>query len=267
MPIRLWNQSVTELRRDSSYSKALVNRAQILFDGEVSVDTFGLPPGSYEGGQTASALISNAYVFHQMMSHFIDQAVRAEREGYDAFIVGTFADPFVTEIRAAVDIPVLSALETSLLVGCTLGQKVALVTTSPNVIGMIRRSIDTYQLGARVSDVVAVDPPLLGPELHGSFEAPAASIERFERAARAVLANGADVLVPAEGILAVMLAERGYSRFENAPVLDVYGATWGYAQMLVNLRKRAGIATSRRGRYQQPNAEFIASLKGRVAAT
>ncbi len=38
----------------------------------------------------------------------IDKALQAEREGYDAFIIGSYSEPFLKETRAAVNIPVLS---------------------------------------------------------------------------------------------------------------------------------------------------------------
>jgi allantoin racemase len=260
MAIRLWNQSTTELHPDNSYSRAMKRRAETVLGNQVTVDCFGVPAGSYGGG-SPSASIGNAFVFHKMLSRFIDNAIQAEREGYDGFVIGSFSEPFLTEIRAAVDIPVTSVTETSLLVGCTLGQRIAMVTTSPNVVGMIQRSLALHQMGARVSTVVSVTPALQGPVLHDAFEEPAPALERFERAAREALVNGADVLVPAEGILSVLLADRGVTRFENAPVIDVFGVTWSYALMLANLRSTIGLATSRRGRYEQPNQALLEALR------
>lgn len=260
MPIRLWNQSTTELHPDNSYARAMKRRAETVLGNQVTVDCFGLPAGSFGGGSPSTSL-GNAYAFHKMLSRFIDNAIRAEREGYDGFVIGTFSEPFLTEIRAAVDIPVTSVTETSLLVGCSLGQKIAMVTTSPNVVRMVQRSIALHEMGARVSTVVSVTPPLHGPVLHNAFEEPGPALERFEHAAREALADGADVLVPAEGILSVLLADRGITRFENAPVIDVFGVTWSYALMLANLRRTIGLGTSRLGRYEQPNPDLLESLK------
>ncbi len=262
MPIRLWHQSVTDLKRDSSYARALVRRAETILPGQVTIDTFGLPPGPY-GGNPPSSLLGNAYMNHRILGRFIDQAIAAEQQGYDGFVVGSFADPLLTEIRAAVDIPVTSLLETSLLVGCSLGHKAAVITTAPNVVKMITRSITQYQLWSRVSAVLSVTPPLLGPVLHNCFEEPGPALERFEQAARQALANGAEVLIPGEAIFAVMLAERGITRFEGAPVLDVLGTTWSYALMLANLRTRAGTTVTRRGWFEQPNPELLAALRAK----
>ena len=55
----------------------------------------------------------------------IENAIKAEREGYDAFVLGSFSEPFLREIRSAVDIPVASVVESSVLVGCSLGHYVA----------------------------------------------------------------------------------------------------------------------------------------------
>ncbi len=259
MPIRLWHQSVTDLRPGSSYTAALLRRAETVLPGQLAVDVFGLPPGPYDGNPPSN-LLGNAFMYHRILDRFIDNAIEAQRQGYDAFVIGSFADPLITEIRAVVDIPVVSLMETSLLIGCSFGQTIALVTTAPNVAKMISRSLAQYRLEARVAEVVAVTPALLGPVLHNAFETPEPVLERFERTSRDVLARGADVIVPAEGILAVMLADRGITRFENAPVLDVIGITWSYAAMLANLRARCGLEITRRGLYEQPSPTLLAAL-------
>lgn len=259
MPIRLWHQSTTELQRDAPYSRALVRRAHDLFGDEVVVDTFGLPAGSYHG-RSVSRANGNAFVYHRILDCVIDQAIEAERQGYDGFIIGSYSEPFLKEIRAAVDLPVTSILETTLLVGCSLGTKLAFITTSPSVVGMINKAIASHQMAARVSEVVSLDPALEGPVLHGLFQDPKPLAESFENAAARVIANGADVIIPAEGIIAIILTEGGLVRFQDAPVMDVFGVTWSYAAMFANLRAKAGLGVTRRGWYARPDIELIKLL-------
>ena len=259
MSLKLWHQSTTEMSRDSAYGKALVRRAQEVLGDSVVLDTFGLPAGTYHG-RGVSAANANAFVYHRILDRVIDNAIQAEREGYDAFIIGSYSEPFLKETRAAVNIPVLSLFETTLLVGCSLGTRTAFVTTSPPVVDMINKSVAFHRMADRVGDVVSLEPAFEGPELHAAFNDPSRLIASFETAAIKALENGADVLVPAEGIIAVILTQAGVTRFKDAPVIDVFGVTWSYAAMFVNLRRTAGMNVTRRGWYAQPDPELIQLL-------
>ena len=48
-----------------------------------------------------------------------DGALQAEAEGYDAFILGSFTDPWLRELRSAVDIPVVPLLKALCSSGCS----------------------------------------------------------------------------------------------------------------------------------------------------
>jgi Asp/Glu/hydantoin racemase len=259
MPRRLWHQSVTELNRDNAYSAALVRVGRKALGARAVVETFGLPPGTY-GGQPVSVALGNAFVYHRILDRIIDQAIAAERGGYDAFILGSFSEPFIAEIRSVVNIPVVSIFESTLLVGCSLGSKLGFITTSPDVVGMIEKALPAHGLGSRVAAVLSLDPPQTGPVLHACFEKPTAVLESFDRAATAALAAGADVLIPAEGLIAALLTDRGITQFQGAPVMDVFGVTWSYACMLADLRESSGLVMTRRGRYAPPDPALFARL-------
>ncbi|MFK5977467.1 MAG: aspartate/glutamate racemase family protein [Rhizobiaceae bacterium] len=51
----------------------------------------------------------------------ICNAIQAEREGYDAFVVSHFQDAGLYEARSAVDIPVIALGEATMLYCCQLG--------------------------------------------------------------------------------------------------------------------------------------------------
>jgi allantoin racemase len=259
MPIRLWHQSTTELKRDAPYSRALVRRAHHVLGDQVVIDTFGLPAGSYHG-RSVSGANGNAFVYHRILDQMIDHAIEAERQGYDGYIIGSYSEPFLKEIRSAVDIPVTSILETTLLVGCSLGSKLAFITTSPNVVGMIEKAVAFHQMQPRVAAILSLDPAFQGPRLHSAFDDPKPLLESFERTSAQAIAQGADVIIPAEGIIAVILTEHGLTRFQDAPVMDVFGVTWSYAVMLANLRVKAGMEMTRRGWYARPDVELIQLL-------
>ncbi len=76
----------------------------------------------------------------------ICNAVKAEREGYDAFIIGHFQDAGLYEARSVVDIPVVSLGEASMLYACQLGQRTGIVTINPRYIPWFHHQIGKYGL-------------------------------------------------------------------------------------------------------------------------
>jgi uncharacterized membrane protein affecting hemolysin expression len=48
---------------------------------------------------------------------------------------------------------------------------------------------------------------------------------------------------------------------EGTPVLDSYGALLAFAEMLVQLRRRSGLATGRRGVYARPSEQLVRHLR------
>jgi len=259
MPIRLWHQSVTELDRDSAYSRALMRLSERALGARARIETFGLPKGTY-GGRAVSASLGNAFTYHRILDRIIDNAVAAEREGYDAFVIGSFSEPFLAECRAVVDIPVVSICEASLFLGCSVGTSLGLITTSADVAGMIRKALPTHGLNSRVGAVLVLDPPLEGSVLHGSFAVPQPAIAAFEAAAERAIAAGADVLVPAEGVIAALLTDLGIFRYRDCPILDVFGLSWSYACLLAEARRSSSLSMTRRGRFSPADPSLLAGL-------
>lgn len=262
MAVRLWHQSTTELSRDAPYGRALLRRARHVLGDQVAIDPFGLPPGSYHG-RSVSRANANAFAYHRILDKMIDNAIEAEHQGYDGYVIGSYSEPHLKEIRSAIDIPVTSILETTLLVGCSLGTKLGFITTSPDVVRMIEKAIAFHQMEPRIGAILSLDPPLQGAGLHSAFAEPEPLLDSFQAAAEQAIIQGADVIIPAEGIIAVILSECGLTRFQDAPVMDVFGVTWSYALMLANLRATARLGMTRRGWYGRPDPELIQLLRKR----
>ena len=87
-------------------------------------------------------------------------------------------------------------------------------------------------------------------ELIAARDDPAKLVEAFRKTARELIARGADVIVPAEGVMAEIFASEGLKQIDKATVLDVFTAAWSHALSLVRL-SRAGIGTSRAWLYSR----------------
>ena len=255
--IRIWHQSVNELDHLDVYKRALEAHAEEILGGDAEVVVHGLPSGSY-GGASATAVLGNAFAYHRTLDRVIDLAITAERQGYDAFVIGSFSEPFLREIRSAVDIPVASLTESGLLVGCSLGSYVALISNAPAVQWMTKVAVDKHKLAARVLEVVAMDPPLDEPALARAYADPAPVIANFTAAAERLVARGADVIIPAEGVLAELLVRHGVREIAGAPVMDVFAVTWAYALMQIRLWSKAGLRVGRSWHHRRDDPAVVA---------
>ena len=94
-------------------------------------------------------------------------------------------------------------------------------------------------VGFRFTDVLA------------GYSDPAPLIERFRAAARRQIAAGAEVIIPGEAPLCVLLATHGVSSVDGVPVLDSLSCWVKQAELLVDL-KRSGIERCQRGYFNEP---------------
>lgn len=257
--IRIWHQSSTEIDELGVYRDALVTHAAKVLGDQAGISVHGMPSGRYHGRAPSDAL-GNAYAHHRVLEPILGNAVRAEDEGYDAFVIGSFSEPFLRELRSAVDIPVVSLTESSLLVACSMGRYSAAVSNSPTTAWMTRMSVDAHGLAGRVLRVQSIEPPLDEPDLAAAFANPGPVIESFRRAAMKAIAEGADVIIPAEGMLAELLHVNGITRIQSAAVLDVFAVTWAYAAMLAGLRSSTKLEVGRQWHYRRDDAALVRQL-------
>ena len=247
---RIWHQSVNELDHLTAYRDALTAHAAAVLPGDVSVEVRGLATGTY-GGESPTAALGNAVSYHRALSQLIDLAIAAEAEGYDAFVIGSFSEPFLRELRTAVDIPVVSMTEAALLTACSLGRWVGLISNAPAVQWMAQSSVDKHHLGARVLAVTSLDPLVDEFGLAAAFAEPGAVVDNFTAVARRLIAGGADVIIPAEGVLARLISQAGLNRIGEAPVLDVFAVAWTQALMLARLWQTTGLRVGREWSYRR----------------
>ncbi|WP_417426785.1 aspartate/glutamate racemase family protein [Hoeflea sp.] len=248
--IRLWHQSVNELDQVENYRRALSEHAAKVLPDSVSVEVRGLSTGTYAGLSPSEAL-GNAVTYHRCLSQVIDLAIEAEKTGFDAFVMGSFSEPFLREMRTAVDIPVISMTEAALLTACSLGTYSGLIANYPNVQWMVKSSVDKHRLNARVLEVACLEPPVDEFEMSAAYDDPTGLVGNFRAAAKRLVAAGADVIIPAEGVMARLITGTGLNRVDGAPVLDVFAIAWAHAMTMVELQRSTGLSVGRAWTYRR----------------
>lgn len=247
--MRIWHQSVTVLETLPEYAASLRRRYAAVGRADTEVVLHGVPPGTY-GSLSPAQVIPYPAERHRVSQLVLDQVRAAEREGFDAVMLATFIEPALREVRAVVDIPVTGMTESSFIAGFSAAGKVGIVTLSQESVHMLQEITDRHRFGPRLAALVPLNPAFNEFEMHHAFEEPRPLREAFEEAARRVIAEGADLVIPGEGVLNEFLQLVGVSEVDSVPVLDSTAVTLLHTEMLVDSYRKTGLRTGRR--WQHP---------------
>ena len=259
--MRIWEQGLVATYSMPGY-KALIEEHYRAFQRPGTViEIHGVKDESGENAQKVAGKVVNYAYLHRMHDNqILKNVLRAEREGFDAVLIGVLQDPGLREARSIVDIPVLGYGEVSMLTACTLGERFSFVCINPQMDQLVQQTIRERGMEARA---------LPTTYLECGYDALAAGVagrtepfmHAFEQAAQRALDNGADVLLPGQTIIAEILWKAGVTRFKEAVVLDPRLPMLRMAEMMVEMRK-AGISACRRGFYwAKPPADLFAAME------
>src|SRR5918999_2202275 len=81
---------------------------------------------------------------HMVEVEIMKSAVQAERDGFDAFVIGCCYDPALTQARELVDIPVVAPLEASLGFVRSFGHRYAIVTDHHKAVPELEDRVRVY---------------------------------------------------------------------------------------------------------------------------
>ncbi len=244
--MRIWHQSFTVLDDVPHYRDALARHLGAHTEGSTTVDLHGLRPGTFPSVYPGTHM-GYAYLTGLHKEQFVQAALRAQDEGYDAFFIATLLDTAYEELRTLVDIPVVALGHTSVLMATMLGERVGFVNFNAVLEPHLRRSLRDYRLEDVVGPIVQVEAEFT--DVMAAFTEPAPLVEAFQRAARRAAADGATVIVPGEGPLNVFLAEQGVSRVDDVPILDSLGTCVRIAELRAAQYRNQGLFPSRVGLY------------------
>jgi len=193
----------------------------------------------------------------------MENGLRAEKEGYDAFVLGNIFDPGLHELRELLNIPVLGLCEASVHVACLMGATFSLINVNPKFTHRIVESIKLQGFASRLVsiDQMKVERPGVFDLAFGDDEAKAEILRQFAECAKRSLEQGAEVLVPAGGSLMAVLADAGMHQVDSAPVLNGLIAVIKVAELAVAMRQLTGQFTSKHLVYAPPAGKLLADVR------
>jgi allantoin racemase len=256
--MRIWWQSFVDREQNAPYLDRLAAYLSEIADPGTEVDVVGLSPPDRGFGRLTEL---------RCAALAVDNALEAATQGYDAFTFGHFQDPGLYEARSAVEIPVVGLGEASLHLAAQLGRNLALVTIDPVFDRYHLEQAERYGLGGRVQRVVGLGLTVedFGPAFADEEGASARVAERFAEVVRPLVEAGADVIVPAGALVALLLAgERGLT-IGHAPVVNSVAVALKQTETAIKLRALTGLGPSRGPSFATPSQEALDDFRRFVA--
>jgi allantoin racemase len=261
--MKIWHQSMTTLEDQPGYASLMKQHAQKVCAPDTVVDLHGVMPGTHPPDLAPVQAAGLAWLAELNSLQIVENVIRAQDEGYDAVAMSCFSDPQLDICRSLVDIPVISAFETSLLIASTSARAFGLLVPTASSVRNTRRRIQQYGFEHRAAVVAACDPQLTEYDMEHGFEG-GPMVDKLVANIRRLRDAGADIVIPAEGVLNALLVRNGIDNVDGVPVFDSFGAVMATAEMLVRLQRTTGLRNARSGAYRQPPAQAMAHAR-RVA--
>ena len=252
--MKIWVQSCAPLgdATRSDYQQALKRQAQGIIRPDTVVEFHGMSaqipgmPTSHTGEQACGW-------------QSVRNAIQAEQEGYDAFVMASMFDSGYYGIREMVDIPVVFITEASLHIALMLAHKFAFLSINPMIVLRFAEQVKRYGLAERLVHGGYINMSYAN-DFPKMFKDPAPYIDIITKAVEEIVARGADIILPGPVPISAFLVEQGIREINGARILDVSGCALKMAEMMVDLHAN-GLTRSKHGLFTAPPKELMPALR------
>ncbi len=262
MAMKLWHQSMTVLTDLPGYANTLRHRIDQVVRPDTEVVMHGYAPGSFPVNYPGPD-IAHDYLYQLHSHQFVLAALEAERQGFDAVVLASLPSPLIREIRSLVDIPVLGYGDTSFRLAGMYGRRYGLLLFNvertefwPNRVtelGLGENFVGVRPSGVTFNEVAAA---------HGDEAALRDVVARVIASGEKMASElGADVIIPGEMPLNLLLAQMKVTQMGGATVMDGLATLFRMAEVAVDLHRDSGMLQSRRGFYHSaPDKQRVRDL-------
>ena len=224
----------------------------------------GLAHGTMDNATFPKEDLGSTYLNWVHGNQWIAAAQDAEAQGYDAIVLATIANPMLREMRTLVDIPAVGYGDTAFRMAALYGKRFGLLFFNsmregfwPDhiaALGLADAFVGVRLAGVDFHEVVAA---------HGDQDGRAKVLERIVASGeRMVKELGANVIVPGEMPLNLLLADAGISSIAGATVIDGLALSFKTAEMMVDLKRTSGMIASRAGwGHNAPDKKRVAQVQ------
>jgi allantoin racemase len=246
--MRIWHQSFTVLQDLPAYVEALKERIGAVVREDTEVVLHGQIPGTYTSDYPGTDLAySMLYWMHGLQ--WIAAAREAEKQGFDAMVLASIAGPMAQEIRTIVDIPVIGYGEAAFNLAGVYGRRAGMLFFIKERLDFWPEQLRSWGLGERFAGIEHA-----GVSFREVLEAHVDATKRDGVVARIVAQGeklvretGADVIVPGEMPLNLLLSKANVKTIAGATVIDGIATSFKFAELLVDLKRVSGMKPSGHG--------------------
>jgi Asp/Glu/hydantoin racemase len=258
LAMRLLWQSFVDDKQNPAYFERLHAHLMTLAQPGTTIEMKGMRPPDRDFGRLTEFRCS---------IQVVDNALAAEQQGFDGFVVGHFQDPGLYEARSAVRIPVVGTGEATLHFAAQLGRRIALVSIDPVFEVFHLEQAERYGLRERVVAIAGLGA--VPEDFNQAFAGDEAAYQRmkgaFETCALPMVQRGADVVVPAGVLPGLLMAREKGLTVGHAPVLDCGAAALKTAEMWTTLYRANGLEASRGPSFARAPERAIRDFRDFVA--
>ena len=252
--MKIWSQSCSPLHHPTrkDYQEALEKHAKRIARPGTVVEFHGMK--AQIPGMTTSHTGESVCGWRS-----VRDAIRAEREGYDAFVMSSAFDSGYYGIREMVEIPVVFITEASIHIARMLGHKFAFLTINPFMLSRLMQIAKQYDLDERMVQGGCVDISYAN-DFPKMFKEPAPYVDRATKSIKEIAARGANIIIPVPVPISMFLLEQGVKEVETSRILDIFGCGLKMTELMVDL-KEMGMVRSKHGLFSRPPKELMAGLQ------
>lgn len=256
--MKLWYQSMSRQAEWSDYSSALRRILDRIKDPDTEIEVHGIT----KIGGVADQF---HYLDYLETGEVLENVQTAVKRGFDAFLIGNIGDPGIRAAREIANMPVLGLCETALHTACMMGRNFSLVTINEKFTPRIIDNVERYGVTGKMAAVnrMKIDRIL---NLDAGFNNKAARrniVGQFMKAAEANVEAGAEVIIPAGGVVMALLAEAGvHQASRETPILNGITALVKTAEAVVKMNRiMDGAWVSKRLYYAPPTRDQIDEIR------
>ncbi len=189
--------------------------------------------------------IESYYDEHLAAPGVIEEVIKGECDGFDAFVIAGFRDPALQACREVTSRPVIGIGEASLHVASMLAARFSIVTILPRIRVLLEEMVEAHGCGRKLASIRTTPLSVL-------------EIGQDMARTRETLRAEAHAAVEEDGAEAIVLGCAGFADFTAEleaelamPVLDGVVCAVKLAEALVEL----GVATSKSMTYRWPETK------------
>ncbi|MEU1595145.1 aspartate/glutamate racemase family protein [Streptomyces sp. NPDC005708] len=177
-------------------------------------------------------------------------AVQAERDGFDAFVIGCMYDPALTQCRELVDIPVIGPLEASIGISRAFGHSFAIVTDHHKAVPEIADRVRIYGAEPNCKTVTSVGwfVNAMVQDIDGVAK------DAYEASVSVLAESGAETIIIGCTIVSACyekVAASGNTDYQKLSVINPNIVALKQAEALADLKKHGQYRISRAAYYQR----------------